>query len=139
MKKAKILIAQTDSEILTIIKAVLNSENFDITIVTNGNEAIQKISFEKFDLVICELTIPGYSGSEVANYMRRSELNADSAFTLLTGTQNPKLVGELFGMKKIDSYVPEPVTFRQISSHIQMMLNTTRRRQSKCPVRSIII
>lgn len=119
MSKIKILLAQTDSEMLTLITAVTKREHFEIAVGADGKDAIQRIVFEKFDLIICDLTVPGASGSEVACQMRRSSLNADSTFILLTGDQNPRLIGELFNLDQIDSYVPKPVSFTQISADDQ--------------------
>lgn len=128
MTKIKILLAQTETEIVTMITAIAKREEFELSIAADGKDAIQMIEREKFDLVICDLTLPGATGSEAACRMRLSNLNADSSFTLLTGDQNPKLIGELFGLDKIDSYIPKPASFSQISAHIYMMVNMKRRR-----------
>ena len=105
-----------------MVTAIAKREGFALTLVERGKDAIEKITHEKFDLVISDLTIVGGTGSEVVCRMRVSEFNAGTAFVLLTSDENSKLIGELFGLDKIDSYVPKPVTFVHMSAHILMML-----------------
>ena len=124
MKQKRILVADDDPSILKLILAIIKREGYEGLSVTNGREAVQMLGREKFDLVICDQTMPHLTGAEVADWMRQTEKNFDTPFILLTAEQNPTLFSRLLSQSDIDSYLPKPISFAQITAHLKMMLNS---------------
>ncbi|MCK4606173.1 MAG: response regulator [candidate division Zixibacteria bacterium] len=67
--KKSILIVDDEEIIRDFLFEVL-SEDFDISVACDGDEAIEKIGNNKYDLVITDLKMPRVSGEEVVKYAR---------------------------------------------------------------------
>ena len=61
----KILIVEDEEPIRRVLKRILADENpeFKISEAIDGNEAIEKLSRDKFDLVVCDIKMPKKDGS----------------------------------------------------------------------------
>ena len=61
---AHILVVDDDSGIRNLVKQYLNENNFLITTAKSAEDAKEKISIIKFDLIILDIMMPGKSGLE---------------------------------------------------------------------------
>jgi DNA-binding NtrC family response regulator len=62
----KILIVDDELEMLNSIKKILSQrEDFDLTLIQDGKEAIDRVRRERFDLILTDLKISDISGIEV--------------------------------------------------------------------------
>lgn len=62
---AKLLIAEDDGDIAELYRDAFQEEGFDVTVVGDGEEAIQAARRLKPDLVLLDIGLPGMSGLEV--------------------------------------------------------------------------
>ncbi|MCX5776694.1 MAG: response regulator [Candidatus Firestonebacteria bacterium] len=81
--KAKILIAEDDQGIRGLLEQGLESKNYNITTAANGQEAIGKIKKETFDLILCDIKMPGVGGIEVLKEAKNR--NPDTRVIMITG------------------------------------------------------
>lgn len=77
MKKIEILVAEDDLSSIILLKEFLDKEDMNITVVTDGQEAVNSCLHSQFDLVLMD--------------MKMSEMNGYKA-TRLIKEFNPKLV-----------------------------------------------
>ena len=63
--RKKILIIEDDSTMLKALILLLKSKMYDLTEAQNGNQALQKISRESFDLIITDLFLDGLTGLDI--------------------------------------------------------------------------
>lgn len=68
---AKLLIADDEIGIRTALELLLEEEGYSITTVPDGKKAIELIRGEEFDLVISDVRMPGASGLEILEEIRR--------------------------------------------------------------------
>lgn len=83
---SNILIADDNSVNANLMKAILEStgERYNITIVSDGKEAIDMISSNiNFDLIILDIMMPKVNGLEVLKELRREDNNIEPAQTRL--------------------------------------------------------
>lgn len=72
---AKSILIVDDEEIIRdFLSEVL--EDYDLTLATDGDEAIEKISQKKYDLVITDLRMPRVPGEEVVRAARAADAQA---------------------------------------------------------------
>ena len=64
----RILIVDDESSIRKVLRAQLSRAGHDITLATNGAEALSLLHNEPFHLVITDLKMPGVNGMEVLAY-----------------------------------------------------------------------
>ena len=72
---AHILIVEDDSELLEVLQFVLEDGGYDVTVASNGEDALATIDDKPVDLVVLDVNLNGMSGLEVARQIR-SRANA---------------------------------------------------------------
>ena len=63
----KILIAEDSSVIQNLTRKILEQQNFDISAVKNGQQVIDIINSQDFDLILMDINIPLIDGMECTN------------------------------------------------------------------------
>lgn len=69
----RILVADDDELILDVVKATLSAEGYDVTTVSGGREALQRVRNEDFDLVILDVMMPDLGGIETIIELRKNQ------------------------------------------------------------------
>jgi CheY-like chemotaxis protein/glycine cleavage system H lipoate-binding protein len=86
-KKGKILILDDDPVVTLSCKRILGAEGYSISTVDKGEDALNKISKEDFDLFITDIMLPDINGMEVLKETRIIKPQVD--VVIITGY--PKL------------------------------------------------
>jgi DNA-binding response OmpR family regulator len=71
--KKRILVVEDNQDIREAIVETLTSEGYDMEVAKDGEEALELISAQRFDLVLLDLMMPGISGMEVLTKIRSFE------------------------------------------------------------------
>ena len=83
----RILVVDDEKEIAALVSHYLGAEGFEAVICNNGNEALEKIQSEEFDLAILDIMLPGVDGLSLCAEIRKKYtypvimLTAKTAFT----------------------------------------------------------
>ena len=72
MMKKTILIVDDEEIIREFLFEVLN-ESYQISVASDGDEAIEKIQKQEYDLIITDLKMPKVSGEEVVRFARDAD------------------------------------------------------------------
>jgi len=71
--KQKILMIEEDRFLRKIYRNKFNKEGFEFVEATNGQEGLNKVFFEKPDIVLLDLILPRKSGFDVLVEMKKNE------------------------------------------------------------------
>lgn len=84
----KVLIIEDEEPIRRVLKRILNDERTDFIIseAINGNDAIEKLSKNNFDLAICDIKMPKKDGLDVLKFAINKHIS--TPFIMLTGHGN---------------------------------------------------
>jgi DNA-binding response OmpR family regulator len=83
-KQPKILLVDDNESVRTTLTGVLNASDFRVTAAANVGEALHLIDTEPFDVLLCDLHMPGAGdGFTVVSAMRHT--NADAVTLVFTG------------------------------------------------------
>jgi len=66
LKRAVLIV--DDEEVIRNFLYEVFSEDYDVSLATDGDEAIEKIKMKKYDIVITDLMMPNVSGEEVVKF-----------------------------------------------------------------------
>src|SRR5215469_5112050 len=69
---AKILLAEDDEFLRDIYHETLKDEGFDVTLATNGKEALEKIKEGGWDVVLLDVVMPIMNGVEVLHEVKEN-------------------------------------------------------------------
>ncbi|MBE2253610.1 MAG: response regulator, partial [Myxococcus sp.] len=84
-----VLVADDSITMRKAIGMVFSTEDFSVTMVDNGVDAINKARELRPDLVIADCVMPGKTGYEVAHAIRSDPSTAHLPVMLLAGTFEP--------------------------------------------------
>ncbi len=69
----RVLIAEDSSVIQNLVKKILEFQNFEITAVKNGEQVIQLLQKEDFDIILLDINMPVMDGMECVKAIRGLE------------------------------------------------------------------
>lgn len=111
----KVLIAEDSSVIQNLTKRILQGQSYDIHIAKNGQQVLDKLEIEHFDVILMDINMPVVDGMQCSREIRKLS-DADKANTpiiAITGNaQNYTL--EDFKEAGINEYLPKPLNFDQL-------------------------
>lgn len=100
-KRGRILIVD-DEEILTkTFSMLLERSGYEVYVAKNGQDAVAMAGEENFDLVICDMRMPGLNGVETLKAMRVETENGgkDLPVIFITGFADEKTEREANALK----------------------------------------
>lgn len=102
----KILLCEDNVLNQKLAKSVINNFGFDLDIAQNGEEGIELLSQNEYDLVLMDLQMPVKDGYQTTEYIR-NEMNSMIPIIAMTAHS---LVGEQERCYKVgmNAYVPKP-------------------------------
>ncbi|NLA26103.1 MAG: response regulator transcription factor [Firmicutes bacterium] len=121
---ADILVIEDDQHILTLLRACLGREGYDVSLEENGRSGFFRAINKKFDLIILDLMLPEKDGFEICRELRAA--GNDTPIIILTarGDEIDRVLGLKLGA---DDYVVKPFSLRELTARVEAIL----RRSSK--------
>ena len=119
----RILIVDDHTSILEMLSQMLSSAGYQVDIAHDGDGCMQALTSHQsnpFEAVFLDILMPGMSGIEVLNRMKRSsELNGIPVI-MLTGQDKPEqiIAGYQIGA---DYYMPKPFTLKQLTYALDLI------------------
>ncbi|MDQ3724794.1 MAG: PAS domain-containing protein [Actinomycetota bacterium] len=101
---ARILAIDDSPEILRVVERTL-SERFECRLAGDVPEARDRLAAEDFDLVLCDIQLPGESGLELVEEMRSDR--SGTAVVLITGMDDPGVVNRALELG-VHGYLVKP-------------------------------
>ncbi len=83
MCKARIMIVDDEKIVLRAYEKELAGQDFSITAVSSGRDALEKAKQEKFDIVLIDLIMPGLSGIELCKEIKK--IDTQTEVVLMSG------------------------------------------------------
>ena len=116
-KQYRVVIADDVEEVRESLRRVLEPNGYDAFLVPNGEFAIQIALKAQPDLIILDITMPGISGFETAQELRRHPETADVPLMFITGDTDVQTLVQAFEVGAVD-YITKPFTREEILASI---------------------
>jgi two-component system response regulator CpxR len=122
-RDARILLIDDDRQLGSMLGDYFVTDRLELVVSTSGEEGLQKVGADNFDLLILDIMLPGLSGLEVLQRVRRS---SDVPVIMLTarGDDVDRIIGLEFGA---DDYLPKPFNPRELVARIKAILRRSQR------------
>ena len=119
--KAHILVVDDDNGIRELVKEYLDQNNFLVSTAKDAEDAQEKISLIKFDLIILDIMMPGKSGLE---FLTENKTILDTPIILLTA--KGEAIDRIHGLEiGADDYLPKPFEPKELILRIRNILDKT--------------
>lgn len=114
----KILIAEDDPKSLALIKKYLAAKSHEVITAGNGQEALEKFSREKPDIVLLDVMMPKVDGWGVLEEIRKTSHTPVIMVTVKDSTED-KVRGLSSG---VDDYITKPFDLREVEARIDAVM-----------------
>lgn len=115
----KILFLEDEPNILEVTTEYMKMQGYDVTCVSNGEDAIEMLKKDNFNLAILDIMVPKVTGLEVLEYI--NENKKDMATIMLTALGDEKTQLKAFNLKT-DDYVIKPFSPLLLLKRIEAVL-----------------
>jgi two-component system, sensor histidine kinase ChiS len=115
-----LLVVDDDPVNLQVLEAILPPDEYDLTMVTSGKEALAVLDTKDWDLVISDIMMPQMSGYELTRMIRERFTLTELPVLLLTARSQPKDIQSGF-IAGANDYVTKPVEAIEIKSRIEAL------------------
>jgi len=123
-EKIKILLAEDDENLGSLLREYMNAKNFDTELCIDGEEAIKTFNAKQFDLLILDVMMPKKDGFTVAKEVR--QINQEIPIIFLTAKSLKEDVLEGFSIGA-DDYMTKPFSMEELIFRIEAIMKRTRR------------
>lgn len=123
----RILIADDERDISTLIKRYAERDGFEVVAVEDGSEAIEICRKEDFDIIIMDVMMPDTDGFTACRKIREFK---DIPVLMLSarGTEYDKLFGFEVG---VDDYVTKPFSPKELMARVKVIIKRHSVQQPK--------
>lgn len=117
--KARILLAEDDTNLGFVIADQLKSEGYHVTLALDGSEAIQKFNQDTYHLCIFDVMMPKKDGFSLTKDIRKVDKTIPILFLTAKSMTEDKIEGFKVGG---DDYLTKPFDFQELNLRIKSLL-----------------
>jgi DNA-binding response OmpR family regulator len=121
--KTKILVVEDDPHISLGLEEILKGEDFDVTVCTRGDKAVETVARAHPALVVLDVMLPGANGFEICKQLRAKKVAVPILMLTAKGQEMDKVIGLDSGA---DDYVTKPFGVRELVARIHALLRRTQ-------------
>ena len=125
MSKGRILWVDDEVDLLRPHTILLMREGYHVDAVMNGNDALELLDRESYDLVLLDEQMPGLRGIEVLSEIRSR--GRGLPVVMVTKSETDDTMHEAIG-RRADDYIIKPTSPRQVLSVVTRLLAGPRLR-----------
>jgi DNA-binding response OmpR family regulator len=116
--QARILLVDDEQAVQTLLTYPLRKEGYEVVGAMDGQEALDRFTEQRFDLVVLDIMLPKLDGIEVC---RRLRTRSQVPIIMLTakGDEIDKVAGLEMGA---DDYITKPFSVREFRSRVKAAL-----------------
>lgn len=118
----KILICEDSPLAMKTLAIVLSREGFEPLIAPDGNEAINLLERNNFDLLVVDIHLPYHSGLELIKYLRSNQ-GKDTPVLVLTAFSDPQIQRQAHELG-ISGYITKPFNPMDLVGMIRTVLSS---------------
>lgn len=125
MEDIKVLIIEDEVKLARFIELELKYEGYNVTVMHNGREGLDKFFEEKFDMLLLDLMLPGLNGIEICRRIRKI---SDVPIIMLTAKD--EVMDKVSGLDSgADDYITKPFAIEELLARMRVALKHSRKKE----------
>lgn len=122
-----ILVVEDEKKIASFVKRALELEKYTVEIVNSGEEAIEKLETNDYDLIILDVMLPKLDGFSVCESLRKMKINSP----LIMLTAKTQVSDRIKGLDSgADDYLTKPFSIDELLARVRSLLRRGKRKVS---------
>ena len=114
-----ILIVEDQVKIRTVCTNVLEGAGFRVQTAEDGDQALEKVQDQRFDLVLTDIRMPGLSGDLLIDCIKK--IRPDMSFVIMTGYPTMKLAIDAVH-KGVGEFLTKPFRIKDLKRSVEYAL-----------------
>jgi DNA-binding response OmpR family regulator len=115
----KILVVDDDLDLLERLSRVLKDQRYDADTAVDGEDALDKVFDNLYDLIILDIMLPKVDGLSVLKEIRNARINTPVLMLSARGTVDDRIKGLDRGA---DDYLPKPFAIAELMARVRSMM-----------------
>jgi two-component system alkaline phosphatase synthesis response regulator PhoP len=129
--KASILLVEDEENLHETIKLNFELEGYEVTSAYDGNQALQAIENEYFDLIVLDIMLPEIDGISITENVRLNNLETP---ILILSAKNAS-ADRILGLKKgADDYLTKPFNLEELLLRVDKLIEKNKRILTKIQI-----
>ncbi|MBD3378047.1 response regulator [candidate division KSB1 bacterium] len=117
--QGRILVIDDEKRLCTLLKTAIESPQLAVATANTGESALAAFELEKFDIVISDIKMPGLSGLDVLEHIKR--ISPETEVLLMTAYAETQTAVQAMKMGAFD-YLIKPFEMDELSLKIEQIL-----------------
>ena len=113
------LVVDDDPDIRELLKDIVLQHGHEVTVVDNGEEALEELDKQRFDLVFLDLVLPHLSGVEVLRAIK--ERNKKTVVAVITGFGDDPQALEAMAMGPM-FFIRKPFDISEVTAVVDLII-----------------
>ncbi|MGZ8598894.1 MAG: GGDEF domain-containing response regulator [Actinomycetota bacterium] len=128
-----VLVVDDDPDIARFVEVNLRSAGYDVSVASDGEEALEKAATLRPDLVLLDVMMPRIDGFEVAQRLRRNPQTSNTSIIMLTAKalSTDKVLGLTAGA---DDYIIKPFDPIELLARVKGTLRRAKEMRNLSPL-----
>jgi len=115
----RFLLVEDEADVASFIKRALEEENYEVTVASDGNMAIEYVNAFQYDLYIFDVMLPGINGLELCKRCRQQGITNPILMLTALGSTDNIVMGLDSGA---DDYLTKPFKLDELFARIRSLL-----------------
>lgn len=118
--RPRILAIDDDLVNLKVLTNILSEDHYEVETVTSGKDALERLEYKEWDLIITDVMMPSMSGYELTRKIRERLSISELPILLLTARSNPEDIYTGF-LAGANDYVIKPVDAVELNVRVHAL------------------
>jgi PAS domain S-box-containing protein len=123
-KPLEILVVEDEGAIRRLLARYFESRGHAVTTAQDGSAALRHAEQSAFDVVICDLRLPGIDGVEVLKRIRELPTGERSRCILMSGANAREPAGQLSELLRLSAIIDKPFEIEQLRAAVETAVET---------------
>ena len=120
-KVARVLVVEDEPTVARLIADVLEDEGMQVDVLLDGREALERAGRESYDLVICDMKMPGLDGQHFYRSLARNGNSLRERFLFVTGDVIAAQTREFLERHRLP-HVAKPFRVEELTEKVHAVL-----------------
>lgn len=117
--RRRVLWVDDEIELLLPHRLILQQRGYEVDTLANGDDALDQLRSEPYDLILLDQQMPGRSGIDLLGRIR--DVDPRVAVVMVTKSEDDATLTEAIG-RRVDDYIVKPTSPRQVLSVVKRLL-----------------
>jgi len=123
----KILVVDDDAIVVKSCRRILEAEGFNVTTVPSADEALEKIKYYDFDLLLMDVKMPKHDGIFLMREIKKNW--PDIPIIVMSGYPTPETIADVVKLGATQ-FIPKPFRPDELVKSVRQVIQKIPRKKS---------